>query len=71
MQITNSFLLPIHFVTFVQVMVNKSCPVQTGVINKDQAPSFQETPISYRGPIPSMIEKVRFIKHILLSIYCQ
>ncbi|CAK8685076.1 unnamed protein product [Clavelina lepadiformis] len=41
-----------------QVLVNKSCPVQTSVISKDQAPSFQETPSSYRGPIPSMIEKV-------------
>ncbi|XP_076807936.1 DNA-directed RNA polymerase III subunit RPC2-like [Clavelina lepadiformis] len=41
-----------------QVLVNKSCPVQTSVISKDQAPSFQETPSSYRGPVPSMIEKV-------------
>nr|CAB3265030.1 DNA-directed RNA polymerase III subunit RPC2 [Phallusia mammillata] len=41
-----------------QVLVNKSCPLQTSVINKEQPPQYQDTPSSYRGPIPSMIEKV-------------
>nr|XP_009861326.2 DNA-directed RNA polymerase III subunit RPC2 [Ciona intestinalis] len=41
-----------------QVLVNKACPLQTNVVTKDQAPSYQETPISYRGPVGSTIEKV-------------
>uniref|UniRef100_H2Z7Q0 DNA-directed RNA polymerase subunit beta n=1 Tax=Ciona savignyi TaxID=51511 RepID=H2Z7Q0_CIOSA len=41
-----------------QILVNKACPLQTAVPSKDQAPSYQETPVSYRAPIPSTIEKV-------------
>nr|XP_039254006.1 DNA-directed RNA polymerase III subunit RPC2-like [Styela clava] len=45
-----------------QVLVNKSCPMQTSIIQsgdpQQKQTSFQDVPSSYRGPIPSYIEKV-------------
>lgn len=45
-----------------QVLVNKSCPLQTNVLQsgdpQQKQTTFQDVPSSYRGPVPSYIEKV-------------
>ncbi|XP_039299777.1 DNA-directed RNA polymerase III subunit RPC2 [Nilaparvata lugens] len=42
-----------------QVMVNKSMPtVMTGPLNPQAAPEYKEVPITYKGAVPSYVEKV-------------
>ena len=56
-------------VSFRQVLVNKEMPAVTrgdAVDQVDQEPKKQEwrpTPLTYKGPLPSYVEKVRFFFH--------